>query len=872
MALLDVPAADALARLSDASGMRLLWQPETIGARGRTRISCRLERSTAEDVLRCITRKAGLDFYRLSSGTYVVIVAAEAPSTLVSIAGFVTDAESGSPIPAATLRLAEEGRDVVAGGDGGFSIGQLRPGRHAVTVRALGYRPLVTSVELDGSAGRQARFALQRAEVVMSPIVVNGLRPGVSQRSLGSGDLAGREVRGVVGPALFLPGGVAPLGIARRDGTGDLHVQGGDLGEHPWRLDGIPLYDVSSLSGLLGAVAPGVVQRLEVRRSGFRASEGSFAAGVIDLTHALGGEDTPGVDRDLAVDPVAATGRVSVPLRAFGGTGRAMVAGRVGLWPWTAPGALVRALRAWSVPDPVLLARVGGFGTLPGMAGLDTTTYTASAGEQRVGLGDGHAAARLAWGLAHQLDASAFTTGRSIAYEGTAPGAGGASVGSSDTYAWRTTGGQLTHRWLLGTRVRQRVQLRGVRHALEHDVSMAMLSREAAAVSGGESNALTELALSGEWRLAAGAHTDLALGAEVTRAEARLDLANQVLRPLALASTATRASAFADATIQLPRGLVLDAGVRATQLQGGQTFGEPRLALRQEGASGGRGWGWRIAGGGYHQFVSQFDVASTMPVALVPSVRFWWPADAATPVAQAWHLAAEGVWQPGPGWEVRAEGYTRWHPSLPMFDYGVMFDDQGQATVTDPSQVIVRSSGRASGAGVRVTRDARLLGTPWRSEVAVDAGAAERRFPSRFGGQLQSPAWLEPWRLLVASELRPHPSLTVALRGRGIRGRPWALRQVYYDLFGAAPGSSNLPIEMPGMMIRPAILELDAGATYERRVGGVAMELGASLTNATGRANVLDYGLRRRNDANAYAMVPRFLPGRQLAVTLRLRG
>jgi hypothetical protein len=343
---------------------------------------------------------------------------------------------------------------------------------------------------------------------------------------------------------------------------------------------------------------------------------------------------------------------------------------------------------------------------------------------------------------------------------------------------------------------------------------------------------------------------------------------NRVLRPLALNQGVWRGALFADATTQVAPALFVDAGLRVTQLAVGQSYAEPRLAVRGESRSPGTPWSWRLSGGGYHQFVTQFDVATTMPVAFVPTMRFWLPADGQTPVAQAWHVASEAVWRPAPRWEVRADAYARWQPRLPLIDYGVMFD---AATSAAPigANVIRAMRGSAQGVGVRAIHDARWQRHSWRTELAYDAGWATRRYPSRFGESLQPPPWLEPQRVLLATELTTSHGVRIGARARHIARRPWALRQAYYDLFGAAPGSSGLPIDMPGAMLRPALVDVDIGAGWTRRMAGVTTEIAFQLSNALNRANVLDFGLRRADRGDGYTMVPRFLPGRQPALTVQ---
>jgi hypothetical protein len=871
----DVPIGDALERLANAGPMNLVWDAATLRSARRPRVSCRLTDALPEQVLACITREAGLDWYRLSSGTYVVIARAEAAPGYGALAGYVVDGATGAPIPTARVWLAEAPPPRTVGDDGGFTIDRLLPGRYELMVHAIGYRPSRQRVELGRDARERARVVLEPISERALPIVVNGVRAGTVSGALGASSVADSSIAATIAaPAFFLPGAAQPLGVTRRDGTGDLHLQGGDIGEHPWRLDGVPLFDAAALSGLLGAVAPLAVEQLVIRRAGFRARDGSFAAGAIDLTHAVG-DDRPGTGSvTVASDPLAVSARLQAPARFGAARGVGTLTVREGTWGLTAPAALTSAIRAWNAPDAVLLQRLSGFGALPGLSSLDVGGFVPG-GKESVNLRDVHAAGRLSWPSLVSVDASFFRTSHAMSWAGAATDTAARTLATTDAYAWRTTGGQIGYRALLGTRVRQHVQARAVRHALAHDATMAMSMPSApagtAAMSGSEGNRIEELGLRAEWSAAGATGWEFTTGFDAAQTRASVDLANRVLRPLSAAGRVARLAAWGDVTWPLGGAVFVETGLRVTQLETGRTYAEPRVALRREGGEA-TPWAWRIAGGGYHQFVSQFDMATTAPMAFVPSVRFWLPMDGRGPVATAWHTSAEAVVRPGARWEFRAEGYARWQPVIPTLDYGALFDAGSAAAPVVTMDAFVRAArGRAAGLGVRALHDGVVGGLPLRVELSYDVGAAQRSFPSRFGGRQQPVPWLEPQRAQVAIDARPVRGLVAALRARGVFGRPWALRQAYYDLFGAAPMSAGLPIDDPGMMRRPALYDLDLGVSYERRVAGARVTVGASVTNVLNRANVLDYGLVRDAAAAAtYAMVPRLMPGRMPSVTLRI--
>jgi hypothetical protein len=783
----------------------------------------------------------------------------------------VRDALTQAPLPQAQVLLRERAVGALAGDEGQFAFAGLAPGRYRVEVRALGYHPEVREVEVGPGGVHREAFALARAVARALPVVVNGVQPGATTAALGGTTLTADALAPLVrGPGLVVPGAPTLLGLSRRDGIGDLHLQGGEAGEHLWRLDGAPVFDAAGLAGLFGHFAPLALGELRVRRAGFGARTGSFTAGVLDLAHDVGGgrSMTPGAA--VQFDPLAATVRVDLPVTGRGRTLHTMLAAREGLWPWYAPGALSRTLTQWNAPDAVLMQRLLSPGTHDS---LGARRYGVDAGMIDVALRDVHLATRLDLGAFRSLDASWYEGRHGVGAMTSASARGNLTMAGRDDYAWDTRVGQLRHRWVPTARLTHVAQLSFSEHGLTHRMALAPdLRGLAAAAPAHEGNrirevtALTTLGVTGSDRW------EGEVGLALTQATARLDLANGVARPLAAAVGHWRGVLHADAAWRIGARRWLDLGVRFTQLDGvARPFVEPRLALRAEGTHDRLGqWAWRVGTGLYHQFATQFDVATTMPVALVPSVRFWLPVVERRGVPTAVHAGSELVLQPRPGWELRAEGYAKWQPTILAFDYGRLLDDVG-APPGDPLAFIGRARGRALGVGLRAIRDGwQLAGRPTRLEVGYDAGDARRTFPSRFDGTLQPAPWNEPHRLLAAIELRPTAGLVVGTRVRGVWGRPWALRQAYYDLLTVHSAGAGLPIAPPGTARRPALLEADLGASWTRSIGLWRAEVGLAVQNLFDRRNVLDFALERDAASPRYDWRARTLPPRQLLLSMRL--
>ncbi len=906
LALTGTSLQSALERLVEVSGINLVYDTRVlrVGSEPGARIHCRVNREPAEQMLACIVKAAGLDYYRMSSGTYVVIARAEDVPAYATLSGIVVDASSGSPLPQARVELAERPDVRIANDAGSFAFGRLAPGNYQLSIHAIGYAPYEAALTIPADGRVRERFSLHRYAVMTTPIVVNGLQPGKASTSLGGTAFSGGVATPLVlGPGLYMPGAPSALGLTRRDGLGDLHIQGGEAGEHVWRLDGVPIFDAATLAGVFGAFSPLAIEELRVRRAGFETRAGSFTSGVIDLSHGFG-DATVGTPVQTAaqVDPFSASARMVAPVSFRGVRLTTMASARTGLWDIIQPSPLANAIRAWNVPDPILLGRLTGIGrTLASDLPVTSRPYTIESGTTDVTLRDYHVASRAEIGAFQRVTASLYVGQHGVAtvtearpeldpieQQSTAivRTTEQQATRATDAYRWRTIAGQIRHEQLHGARVSHLLQLRGSEHALDHDFNLTIgASPSNQDPPRRDGNRVREFAAVGAVQVLGGETWDLDLGTEAAYTEAILDLRNGVLRALGSDERAWRIAGHAEVKRRLGSRHWVDAGIRVTQLMNaGRAYLEPRLALRADGESEEFGpWAWRISTGVYRQYVNQFDVAASNPTALVPSVRFWLPTDGRENVATAYHLSGEGVITPAGRWQLRGEWYMKLQPTILAFDYGVLLNrDTLLPLVVPPSAYVATASGHAYGVGLRAVRDGYLRwngwsdrsnGLPVRVEAGYDFGVSRRTFPSRFDGQLQPTPWNEPHRALMSLEVRPLGGWVFAARSRGTWGRTWGLRQSYYDLLTVGDLGDGLPITAPGDAPRPAILETDIGITWTAQMGPWRAEVGAAVQNVFNRRNVLDYSLFRASAAASdasYVQMPRYLPGALPSLSVRI--
>ncbi|MEM1043720.1 MAG: TonB-dependent receptor [Bacteroidota bacterium] len=872
LALRDVPLDQALETLVELTQINLLYGDEV----GEARVYCRRDEVEAEELLRCIVESAGLDYYRLSSGTYVVIEQAEQAPRYGSLGGVVVDRETGEPLPGASVLLADASAGTASNGAGMFSFSSLEPGPYLVTASFIGYEPAADSVWVPADGRTRSRIALRPKAFAAAPVVVDGMQQRASAALVGEADLREGEA------GAYAPGapraGRAVLGVGDRLFLADLHIQGGESGEHVTTLDGAPVFDPVALGRVLGAFNPLAVERVTVRKAGFGASHGSYTAGVIEMEQAL---PKAGFTATTQFDPYSANALVG-----FGGkSASGMVALRTSLWDVYRPGALDGALRRWNDVDPLLTSVLADGGPAQALAvqphrhGSDVL-FT-----------DLHAAARVELGPFRTLRVSGYRGASEVETELVAAGFGTSDVPEQlsitrDRYRWTNTAGRVRYETMIGARALGHATLRASHHMLEHgyqtlDATEIGYTPEAGPV------ALAEAALRDaldarpmpddgnrftEWVAEAGLDYSLSpdhfveVGLEGAVVDHAFHLDNPFLRPLRSESTLGRLAAFVTDRVQVSRRVTLDGGLRLTWVPDrSAVYAEPRLALRYDADAGAAvPYAVGLGAGLYRQFINQFDVTSVGPSALVPSVRFWLPVDASLVPPRALHLTAEGFVTPAPGWTVRGEGYYKHLPHLLALDYGALLTYQVDGeTETEQASFVGDARGYAYGAGARVERESDRL----RFSVGYDYSLSRRTFPSRFDERTQPTPWNQPHRLQANAALRLGRGFTAQMRGRGVWGRTWGYRQAYYDFL--AVHASNALVGLPEDDTLPALYELDLGLGYSHRVAGTDVSIRFDVLNVLDRANVLDYSLRPVAE-NGYETVERTGFGIQPVITLRI--
>jgi len=832
-----IPLSDALDVLIDETDINLFYESEMVD--GKTTF-CAIENRLIEDVLRCVLRRTELDFYRLSSGMYVLIDRPRAEAKFGALAGLVLDAQTGEPLPDASILLAYAETGTATNNDGRFALSQLNPGLHPIIVTHVAYEDYYDSLYVAAGEETSIRLDLQPRTFISAPIVIDGLQERVPSEKL--------ETRRIAAEELILTPSHTPsthealndiVGVGGGEAFSDIHVQGGDSGEHLYALDGIPVFVPIRNGGFFGAFSPFALSQVTVHKAGFDATEGSYLAGVIDIEHELT------TDRetilDVQIDPLSANARLQGQINRFEPLQMSwMVTGRLGLWDIFQPGPIEQQLLAWSRPNTFVYDSL-----VPGAAN-DSTTTTVNPADLEVRFSDIHAATRIRLGTKRSLYLSLYE-GRNVFGDGDLSIAPEQVESGNEDYRWTNQMQQARYEWVVGHRTFAHLGVWSSDYRLSHPVDRFPFSpgdttEEESDQEGEEGveaedfNEISELGIKAGFDMALGSRHTLSVGLEPIFTASKFllsvdpsgqadPISHSIIRP-----AKTRIQSFVQDDMALSDRTQLKAGSRFTYVPSQKRlYAEPRLSIRHDIPDGAGGaWAVYAATGLYRQFIFQFDVSDYNQSTLLPGFRFWLPLGQDTRASTAYHAAVGLLYIPDEAWQIRAEGYYKHQPQLAVLDY---VSKNG----------IRNAEGYAYGAGLSVTYDIPMV----RIQAHYEYGQARRRIADRFDGAYVQVPWNAPHQVNANAQIRLFDGMIATLRWEGIYNRSWAYRQAYYDYLEPSntQPQDNTPalFTSPNQDILPAFSQVDIGLSYNMNVGRFRLQARLTALNVFDRKNVFDW-------------------------------
>jgi len=225
---------------------------------------------------------------RLAAGLAAVcllwgLAAPAQAGTTGKLAGQVRD-DRGGAVVAATVIVVGTALGAYSDSEGRFTILNVPPGLHEVTVKRLGFQDLrMQAVSVSADETTRLDFTLKAEDLVMAEVVVTAERPPVelgltsSKATLSSEEIANLPVQDL-DDVVSLQAGVV-----------EGHFRGGREGEVQYQVDGVSVNNVFDNSSSLN-VDRSLLQEVQVISGTFDAEYGQAMSGVVNAVLKDGSE------------------------------------------------------------------------------------------------------------------------------------------------------------------------------------------------------------------------------------------------------------------------------------------------------------------------------------------------------------------------------------------------------------------------------------------------------------------------------------------------------------------------------------------------------------------------------------------------------
>lgn len=863
MAWRGVVLDDALRQFREATRLDISWDP--LLTEGK-RAFCVAEQLTAEGVLTCLLDGTGLDYIRRSNGLYVLEIATEGPALYGNLRGIVLDGETAQPLSYAHILVADVNRASIANLDGLFIFPQLVAGQYDIRVSHLGYETTEKTITIAAGTSESIEVVLSSGEpILISQVIVDGIGMMPSSTLLGAPQATQEEVTNELstGTSGLIRSLDALPGVRVNDATADIHIQGGEAGEHQFRLDGAPVFLPLNVASFIGPFSPFALGKITVNKAGFGAPIGSQISGVIAAEHDLRAPSSrvnsvgSNSQFTVQVDPLSSNARhTGYWLRPSGTKVTTLGAARLGTWSLMAPPSLARLMDEWNVIDTFLLSAFAEQNT-------PFANFPAS-GDPAIQFADIHAATKIQSGL-RTITGSTYwgysSLGNSLSEVDLLSQGGSNPVRNTfkDLYSWQNGMANLRISDVRSARLLTSFSARGSLYQLRHDFDASDALSTGSAEDDG--NRVYEIGLGTEVSYFPSGQHELEMGAEWILTGSRFRVAGTQQFPLVHISSGWRMATYVQDRVRLGDHGVLEGGSRFTWLQATRSlYAEPRLSARFDWPTTPvGGFSLYLGTGLYRQFVSQFDISSRSPRTFVSSTRFWMGNDHSVTPPKAAHVTAEMLILPNRNWSLTLESFYKRQYHILSVDYSAATDSQSSL---DQEAFLNATRGYSYGVSGSVKR---RVG-PGNIKIRFDHTRSMRRIRNLFDDRMLTVPWNEPLRLELSADVAPWRRLVLLGRWRSIWGREWGYRKSYYDFLSAhlnniatlldqmrENGVSadairrverqvlNYNLTDPTAHSLPAIHQLDLSAAYSFRLGEYSLQVRTDVVNMMNRRNTAEW-------------------------------
>jgi TonB-linked SusC/RagA family outer membrane protein len=276
-----VTLKEALAEISRQAGISLVYADDDLPA--GTLVRLRADRITVAAALTDVLVDADVDIVFTRDGRATLVKRPPGPAVqLGSIAGTVTAAEGGTPLPRATVMVVGTRLSAETDASGHYSIIGVPVGTHRLRARMLAYSPADTSVVVEEDRESVVDFQLKAQAIQLEAVVAVGYGEKRREDLTGSVATVGPEVmeaRGITNTISAIQGEMPGLIVQRYSGQPGL--EGFDLnlrGVSSTNGGNSPLVLIDGIPGSLDLLNPNDIESISILKDAAASIYGARAA------------------------------------------------------------------------------------------------------------------------------------------------------------------------------------------------------------------------------------------------------------------------------------------------------------------------------------------------------------------------------------------------------------------------------------------------------------------------------------------------------------------------------------------------------------------------------------------------------------------
>ncbi|MDD2635051.1 MAG: TonB-dependent receptor [Bacteroidales bacterium] len=199
------------------------------------------------------------------------------------ISGFVKEKETGEVLIGANIIQTETSNGVASDENGFFSIIVETPSE--IQISFIGYA--TKTIKIDYNKDTLVQIYLEKGNQLNEVIVSSEGSPKFNVTKLGINELS--LIPSLSGKADIAKGLQLMPGIASpNEGSSQLLVRGGDIGQNLYLFDNVPIIHVNHLGGFISVFNPDIINGIEVYKGGFPSKYGGRLSSIMNITQREG--------------------------------------------------------------------------------------------------------------------------------------------------------------------------------------------------------------------------------------------------------------------------------------------------------------------------------------------------------------------------------------------------------------------------------------------------------------------------------------------------------------------------------------------------------------------------------------------------------